>query len=354
MPDRERQSLADFAAMSGARVPCAANLPLDMDDPRFVWFVERGTVDVFLVERLNGQEQSAPHHMIRIEEGRLLPGVSPHSDGTTLGLTAKGLPGAVLRRLPVASLGAVRSEDIVSTIDAWIVDVAAALALDVLYRPQSDAFIETGQPPRPVKGIVSARRGVAWLTMSSPDTTLFMDLVEVAPTDPGAGPGLIPVTSASWIVSPLPQQVSAVSSETLWDTEMLLQALEHYHKVALRLQRINRSLAVLDQQNLDRAAAIDRRIEEERARSRLFNPHGLPAGEGEDGSGAALREVLRIIGKHEGIRFDWPSRSDAPDFVPALDDILDVSGTRRRRVRIAREKPVVGRRQRRNARLPGG
>ena len=335
MPDHKNQSLADFAVTSGTQVPCAGNLPLDLEEPQFVWFVERGAVEVFLVERQIGEVQSAPHHLIHIEEGNLVPGVAPQTGKTTLSLIAKGLQGTVLRRLQVASLAAVRPAELAALVDEWIIGVAATLSRDVIYRPQPDALVETGQPPRTEKGIFSVKRGVAWLQLSSPDTALFMDLVEVAEGDSGDRTGMISVTPASWITLPMPQRMSAVSSETLLGQGLLWHSLEDYHKVAFSLERINRGLAIVDLGNLDRASTTNRRLNEDIARRRLFNLYDLPEGKEDDWDGAVLGEVLRMIGKHEGFDFEWPAKSDIPDFTPTLADILDVSGVRKRRVRLA-------------------
>ena len=57
-------------------MPCAGNLPLDMGDPQFAWFVDEGAVDLFLVEYRDGVEQSAPQHLLRADCGRLLGSVA--------------------------------------------------------------------------------------------------------------------------------------------------------------------------------------------------------------------------------------------------------------------------------------
>ena len=67
MSNPERRSLAGLAVESGVPVPCAGNLPLALDDPQCVWFIEKGTVDLFLVEHRDGEEQSAPEHLMRAE-----------------------------------------------------------------------------------------------------------------------------------------------------------------------------------------------------------------------------------------------------------------------------------------------
>ena len=87
-----RCSLDEAALKWGAAVPCAGNLPVAIDDPGFAWFIESGTVDLFLIERRDGVEQSAPQHLLRAVAGRLLPGVAPLDDGTALLLVAKACP----------------------------------------------------------------------------------------------------------------------------------------------------------------------------------------------------------------------------------------------------------------------
>ena len=336
-----RRSLADFAVASGAPTPCAGNLPLDMGDPRFVWFVEKGAADVFLVERRSGEERSALQHLTRAAAGGLLPGIAPQAGETTLGLVAKGLPGTVLRRLSADSLAAVvRHEELAASVDAWIAAVSAALSRDVMYRPPPDAFVEAGRP-LPEAGVTfSVRRGVAWARAPSPAAGQFMGLVDMGEngTDDGGASGAIPLTPDSWLTLTPPHRLSAVvSSETLADEGLLLPALAKFHEVAFSLERLNRILATVDEANLERARAASRRTDEENARRQLFNLHGLPEREEDEGRDTALREVLRVIGRREGIDFKWPAKAGAPEFVPTIVDVLDASGVRGRQVRLAGE-----------------
>ena len=340
MPNSNRRSLADLANASGALVPCAGNLPLDLGDPQFVWFVEAGAVDVFLVERGNGIEQSALQQLMRAETGRLLFGISPQKGETTLSLTAKGLPGTLLRRLPTADLAALRHAELAALVDAWVMDVSATLSRDVMYLPRSDMLVEAGRTPTAEGGTITARRGVVWVQApaSSSGERLFMDIVEVetGDTDEAAASEALPLTPASWLKLMPPQRLSAaLSSETLAGGGHLLPALTRFHEVALSLERINRLLAVADQANLERASTATRRIDEDRARRRLFNLHDAPERGEDDDDGSALARALRIVGRHEGIEFKWPTRTDAPEIPPDFVDILDASGVRGRQVRLA-------------------
>ena len=73
----EYRSLAELAARFGTSVPCAGNLPVRLDDPDSVWFIDQGAVNLFLIEFKDGVEQAAPQHLLRRESGWLLPGVTP-------------------------------------------------------------------------------------------------------------------------------------------------------------------------------------------------------------------------------------------------------------------------------------
>ena len=338
MSNPERRSLAGLAVESGVPVPCEGNLPMDMGDPQFAWFIDRGAVDLFLVEHRDGVEQAAPQHLLRANCGRLLPGVAPQAGNTVLGLIAKGLPGTVLRRLPITSLAAVRSAELAGHVNAWVMDVSAMLSRDVLPRPRPDVLVDPAQAPAARGGTLSAQREVVWVSGLPPGAGLFMSLIDPAESKSGTAPAVIPLTPVSWLTLMEPVQLFARSSETLAQESLLLPALAHFHAVAFSLERLNRRLAVVDQANLERARATNRRGDEEGARRRLFNLYGLLKPEEAGGSDSTLLDVLRIIGQHEKIDFKWPARTNTSDSKAVLRDVLDVSGVRGRRVRLDREE----------------
>ena len=336
MTTPERCSLARVAVESGVPVPCAGNLPLEMSNPQFVWFIDKGAIDLFLVEHRDGVEQSAPQHLLRADCGRLLPGVEPQAGDTTLSLIAKGLPGTVLQRLPVTSLTVVRNEELAEHVDAWLMDVTAMLSRDVLPQPRPDVLVEPGQVTAGRAGTLSAQRRVVWVSELPPGAGLFMSLIDPAESKEGTV-SAIPLTPASWLTLTDEVTFSARSSETLAEERLLLPALAHFHAVAFSLERLNRRLAVVDQANLERARATNRRNDEDGARHRLFNLYGLLDSGADSGSKSALFEALRIIGRHERIDFKWPSKTDTSDTVTTLSDVLGASGVRSRRVRLAQE-----------------
>ena len=332
----QRPALADLAAEVGTAVPCAGNLPLDLGNPQCVWFIEEGAVDLFMVELQDRSEQSAPQHLLRANCGRFLPGVSPQVANTTLTLIAKGLPGTVLRQLPVSSLNAISNEELAANVDAWLKDLSAMLSRDIEYRPRFDARVEPGRTIEASSGTLSARRGVVWVSQPPPGAGLFLSLIDPCDGTGESGQAL-PLTPESWLDLMEGAPLSAWSSRDLAEEGCLLPALEHFHSIAFSLERLNRSLAVVDQANLERERVTNRRGDEETARRRLFNLYGLLKKDGVGARSAALQDVLKLIGRHEGIDFKWPEKADGSDRNSFLRELLDASGVRGRQVRLVRD-----------------
>ena len=336
-------SIAELAARSGASVPCAGNLPVKLDDPDSVWFIEQGTVDLFLIEFKNGMEQAAPQHLLRRTSGRLVPGVAPDDqDGdkdTTLSLIARGLPGTLLKRLPASMLSEAHPEELAEQTDTWLTAITDTLSRLVNRRPRPTALAEPGMTSTLTPCTLSVRRGVVWVSEPSRGASLFMDMVDQAELAGASGPheAVIPLTRTSWLTLFDEATVSGKSTVTLAQQSMLLPALASFHAVAFALERLNRRLAVVDDANLERARTTSRRTAEMAARQRLFNIHDLPIDRAAGAEDTALADALHIIGRHQGIDFTIPARSGTSDSPVGLVDILDASGVRARRVRLGAE-----------------
>ncbi len=337
-------SIAELAARSGVSVPSAGNQPVNLDDPASAWFIDEGTVDLFLVEYRDGVEQAAPQHLLRRESGTLLPGVAPDEQddedkGTTLILVAKGLPGTLLKRMPAASLSAVAPAELAEQIDTWLTDITDALARFVSRFPRPTALAEPGLDRTLGPGTLSARRGVVWVSEPSLGASLFMDMLDQAALDEASGPheAVMPLTRTSWLTLLDEAAISGKSTQTLAREGALLPALASFHAVAFALERLNRRLAVVDDANLERDRTTSHRTAEKTARQRLFNIYDLPIDRDADVEDTALADALKIVGRHQGIEFRIPVRSGTSDSPIGLVDILDASGVRARRVRFKGE-----------------
>ena len=332
----EQRPLANVAAEYGATVPCAGNLPAELDDEQFAWFIEAGAVDVFLVERADDVEQSALQHVLRADAGRLLPGVTPQHGQTNFSLVAKGLPDTVLKRIPVTALADISGRQLAEQVDKWLIDVSSMLTRDVINQRRPDTLVSHGDALAPESGTVAARRGAVWVSVEPAGAALFMGLIDPATAGSGNA-SAIPLTPESWFSLLEPVQLSVQSSRELADDGRLLAALADFNALAFALERLNRRLAAVDQANLERARVSSRQRDEEGARRSLFNLYGISATAATQTSDSGLREALEAIGRHEGIDFGWPERPDESGSPVGLTEVLDASGVRGRRVRLARE-----------------
>ena len=339
----EYTSVAELAARSGTSVPCAGNLPVELDDPDSVWFIDRGAVNLFLVEFKDGVEQAAPQHLLSRESGWLLPGVAPdereNQGDTTLRLIAKGSPGTFLKRLPASLLSEVNPAELAEQIDTWLTAITDTLSRFANPLPRPTALAEPGLTRTFGPCTLSVRRGVVWVSKSPHDAVLFMDIVDQAELAEASAPheAMIPLTRTSWLNLFDEATLSGKSTETLALQGMLLPALASFHAVAFTLERINRRLAVVDDVNLERARTTSRRTAEKAARQRLFNIYDLPIDRDASVEDTTLADALQIIGRHEGIDFKTPVRSGPSDSPVSLVDVLCASGVRARRVRFKAE-----------------
>ncbi len=339
----EYTSIAELAARCGTSVPCAGNLPVKLDDPNSVWFIDQGAVNLFLVEFKNGVEQTAPRHLLRRQASWLLPSVAPAElEGdkhTTLSLIAKGLPGTLLKRLPASLLSEVHPAELAEQTDTWLTAITDTLSRFASHPPGPTALAEPGLTQTLAPGTLSVRRGVVWVSEPPRGESLFMGILEQGEFAGSRGPddAVIPLTRTSWLTLFEEATISSRSTETLAQQGKLLPALASFHAVALALERLNRQLAMVDDANLERARTASRRTSEKVARQRLYNIYDLPTDGDTSVEDTSLADALQIIGRHEGIEFKIPARSDPYSSSIGLVDIVDASGVRARRVRFKDE-----------------
>ncbi|MYF88899.1 MAG: hypothetical protein F4186_05810, partial [Boseongicola sp. SB0676_bin_33] len=340
---RKYVTISELAARSGTSVPCASNLPVKLDDPDCVWFIDRGSVNLFLVEVEDGVETAAPQHLLSRDSGWLLPGVAPDEqsdgEGTTLSLVAKGATDTILRRLPASALSEVHPSELASQTDTWLTAMTDTLSRFAGRIPRPTALAEAGRSQTFSTGTLSVRRGVVWVSAPPRGAGLYMDIVDRAEIEEASGTreAVVPLTRTSWFTMVDTAMLSGESSEALAHRGALLGALATFHKIAFVLERVNRRLAVVDDANLERAMTKSRRTAENAARQRLFNIYDQPVDRDAAAEDTALADALQVIGHHEGIDFKVPARRDPSASPVGLLDILDASGVRARRVRLRQE-----------------
>ena len=320
--------LLELALARGERFVGGGNRPIRLSDPEALWFVVQGSVDVFATQLREDGIPTNFKHLMRAGPGRLLFPLPEDEDLNVL--VAKGLPDSELRRIPLIALTEGRLDtQIVEQVDAWISELSDSIARDVTYRPRIDQSLAPGGSLDAANGAaISAEYGVVWV--SSQDG----DIGYLGTEEPDeSGTGLVPITAFSWVIQNRTAFVRGLGTSELQHDGRLLAALEEFNRLVIRADQTNRMLLLADVSNLQTASALYRQRSEERARQDLFSVLGGGLAQGVEES--ALLRALERIGRHEGIPFrspPRPRRSGANDGGTRLEDILNASGVRGRRV----------------------
>ena len=328
-------SLAQVAKSAGQPVVSASNLPIHLDDPNAVWFVETGALDVFLTEYRDGAPVSNAKHLLRAGRGRLVFGIG--KDESSLVATAKGLPDTNLRRL---SLGTLMESDLEaelsSQIDAWVSEVGETVAGQIEPRPRFDLALDSSSEVHALAidagAVVSVRPGgVLWVRTDDP-TAAYLGT-----ETPSEDAEWLPLTSSTWLSVGFASSLTGFETGKMFAEGKLLPALAEFHRLALGAELLNRRLLVADVVNEQVARAAHRRQDRDNARQTLFNVIN-PRAPAISSEGSALMSAMAVIGKREGIDFrEPPSRRSGDSRDHTLDEILDMSQVRARKVHLSRE-----------------
>ncbi len=327
--------LAELADAHGEQVAGGGNRPIYLSDPGVLWFVAEGSVDVFAARRRADGVPTDFKHLLRADAGRLLFPAAEGLTGTVL--VAKGLPGSALRLMPPDALAAAGcDEQVVEQAEAWVSEVSEAVTREFTFRPRIDRLISAEAEEHTVEAgeTLSTRRRVVWIS-SGRAGLAYLGTEEGDPD----GPGMVPVTPASWVTSSKGAGVRCVATRELHAERRLISALAAFNDLALSADDLNRRLLLADVANLQTSTAEYRQKGEQNARRRLFGVLE-PDARREIGD-LALPEALQQVGRHEGIAFRMPhGRALRPGFAaetPSLAEILVASGVRMRRVALRRE-----------------
>ena len=320
--------LLELALAHGERFGGGGNRPIRLSDPDALWFVAQGSVDVFAAQLREDGVPANFKHLLTAGPGRLLFSMPEEPDLSVL--IAKGLPESELRRIPLIALNqAGLDPQIVEQADDWITELSDSLVRDVTFRPRIDHSLAPGGLQDAEAGAaISAEYGIVWVSSGDGDMS-YLGTEELEQS--GAGP--VPVTAFSWVIQNRAAPVRGIGTSELQRDRRLPAALEEFNRLALRADRTNRMLLLADISNQQTTSAEYRRRSEEEARRNLFGVLG--GGPARADEGPLLLRALERIGRHERISFRSPPRaqnSAAPDGKGALEDILDASGVRYRRV----------------------
>ena len=329
-PDR----LLELALAKGELLVGGGNRPIRLSDEDALWFVVKGSVDVFATEFREDGVPSEFRHMLRAGTGRLLFPMREVPEISVL--VAKGLPESELRRIPLEALdGDELASRVVEQANTWVSEASDFIVRNVTYRPRVDRSLTLDDTTDVASGAtISAQQGVIWLSSQEGDLEyLGTEKLE------RSGSGLLPVTAFSWTTQNRAAPVSSSSTMELYRDGRLLEVLMEFNRLAMRADHTNRTLALADAFNLQTASARHRQTSEERARVDLFSV--LSGQQSHVEGDSVLMRALERVGRHESIDFHIPRKlrgSISSGDAISLDEILSASGVRSRQVALRHQQ----------------
>lgn len=326
--DLSTDRLLEIALTQGEQFTGGGNRPIRLLDCDALWYVVKGSVDVFATQLREDGVPMELRHILRAGPGRLL---FPTCEAPNLGvLVAKGLPDSELRRVAVDALFRMELDSrIVEQANVWVSEVSEFLVKNVTYRPHLDRSLPPAHTEDVASGkVVSALHGVLWLSTPEGDLEyLGTEKLE------RSGSGMVPVTALSWVVQNRTAPVRSASTMEMYREGRLHYVLMEFNRLAMRADNTNRALALADVFNIQTASARHLRGSEQRARAGLFSV--LSGRQPELARDSVLMRALEPVGRHENIHFRSPPglrESSSPGDALTLEEILNTSGVRARRI----------------------
>ena len=321
----------------------AGNTPFLLDQPDVCWWLEAGSIELFVLEAREGQAHGIRQHFTSIEPGTLLFGMPEDDDaGPDAGATLLAVPhvNTLVRRLDLNSLrtlGSDAASDLVGPVNRWIMAVSAGLAQYAAPSPVIHLAAQAGSALAvQANQRVAAAQGVVWLEFPR-DTSLFLDAQDLPP---GAGTCLFPLSPDSWMQNGTALELTGLdTAHLLWDGR-LWAGLEVLHGLLLPAARMSLMLARVDEYNRlrQRLDSADRDW-----RGGLDSLGGVLDGKrapmfAADDGDPPLVQALRAVGHAEGFEIRLPARRSlgAADLQADLAAILQASGLRSRPVVLER------------------
>ena len=297
---------------------------LILDDEAFVWYVESGRVDVFLVETKNNEVVSSYKHLARADEGRLVFAVDRTRE-PQFQLRMKGFPGFRVHKIPLARLlEHFTPEAFAREVDLWLERISQAVAEDIPLLPSIDITLHPGMEiDLPEECVVSSQRGLVWVT-SNP-ATAFLSTGEMDRQPPS----FLALCPQSWATYHKASSIETRSSLQLLEQDLLVDLVYRFQVLAIDAEKLNRRLDLVDIGQLQIDSTRLRQAAEDSAREELARVSVNRQAAAGDQQSALLR-ALQAIGKKEGIDFIVP-KGDAP---ASLTNVLLASSVRAREVNL--------------------
>ena len=249
--NQARVLLTRLFTEGGEEMVLNASAPLLITEPDNVYFVETGSVDLFMVDVVNNRPQGRRTHFIRIQKGEIMLGfelLRTRLSDTSYGIVACGLPGTkvrVIHRDKVLKHAEILrvTEGLHGLLDQWVKRISLEVNEENIPRELVDVVPATQQELSPGVNFTAPKETV-WIYHKS-GKIKFAGVTEL---EPWSKVIFLPLVRGSWIETLSDCEIVTVSSEEYFKRDKNLISIRRFQRICLD------SLARIRQNNFEAAA----------------------------------------------------------------------------------------------------
>jgi len=238
----------------GSQEIVSGNTPFLLQDPKNVWFVESGRIELFSVHAGESGPVGIRFHFLTLEPGDIFLGMDLARYGNGRGFLAVGLVNTHLRRMSLEQCLEKFAESplldvFLGKLEKWIHELSRAMSRDHHYRAQ--LLIQAGARNLTLNGqSFRPREGLLWLK-NSHGTMLFLGM------EPVPDCLLLPLSSHAWMECLGPVEAEIIDAREAVRSPEFVEGLQTFFALLLNCETMNRQLEEVDQFNRlrDRAAS---------------------------------------------------------------------------------------------------
>ena len=232
--------------------------PFSVEDPDSVWWIQSGSLDLFLSTLVDGRPEGARFPVVRLENGKAVFGVGSHLENHAL--IAVASPGANILRLSLSEFrerALSQGENVAAQLlENWVSWLAYAVSEDCHLGPF--IYLEPGQKvevPAPTR-VLFPKHGLVWVSHTQ-GASLFRNAFYL--NDPRIpfvdGTCYFPVTRHAWLQGSPGAEVYTIGANDVWEEDPQLSGLRKFHQIAMLFLAIKRDKAEKKEKEAMRARA---------------------------------------------------------------------------------------------------
>jgi len=213
------------------------NRPFSIHQPDSAWLVHSGSLDLFLVDVVDGEPIGARYPLLRIKEGSAVFGMCQTAHGSiVVAVATPGTQLSVLTQDRLRNVGSAHSTNGLALLDDWILRLASGAAVTSPPRHYTDL-----QPSKIHEAMDSSKpilpmNGVLWIEHLC-GSSHFQNRSEI---DLISNPGYFPVSKYGW-VQPAPQsRILSLTSSDWQKSDPQWRGLQSFHGIILQCFVVNR------------------------------------------------------------------------------------------------------------------